>query len=98
MSRLSSELVRHSVDESMSLDRKVIRHKPRTISESICQNELVKNMIIEICYEVMNINANSIYILIKVCLDRYNKYELCAYINSGCSVCFGERSLFLKFM
>ena len=41
---------------------------------------------------------NSIYILIKICLERYNKYKLCAYIDSGCSVCFGKITLFPKFM
>ena len=31
-------------------------------------------------------------------LEGYNKYELCAYIDSGCSVCFGKRSLFPEFI
>ena len=52
----------------------------------------------EICYEVTNTNPNSIYFPINVCLEGYNKYELCPYIDSGCSVCFGKRSLFLEFM
>ena len=52
----------------------------------------------EIFYEATNTNPNSIYIPIKVCLEGYNKYELCAYIDSGCSVCFEKRSLFSEFM
>ena len=52
----------------------------------------------EICYEATNTNPNSIYIPIKVCLEGYNKYELCAYIDGSCSVCFGKRSLFQEFM
>ena len=43
-------------------------------------------------------NPNSIYIPIKICLERYNQYELTAYIDSGCSVCFEKRSVFLEFM
>ena len=52
----------------------------------------------EICYEATNTNPNSIYIPIKVCLEGYNKYELCAHIDSRCSVCFGKRTLFPEFM
>ena len=52
----------------------------------------------EICYEVTNTNTNSIYIPINVCIEGYNKYDLCAYINSGCSVCFKKISLFPEFM
>ena len=52
----------------------------------------------EICYEVTNTNPNSIYIPIKICLKGYNQYELTAYVDSGCSVCFGKRSLFSKLM
>jgi len=44
----------------------------------------------EICYEATNTNPNSIYIPIKVCLEGYNKYELCAYIDSDCFVCFSK--------
>jgi len=55
-------------------------------------------MTMKICYEVTNINPSSIYILINVCLKRYNKYELYAYIDSDCSVCFEKISLFLEFM
>ena len=55
-------------------------------------------MTIEICYEATDTNLNSIYIPIKVCLEGYNKYELCVYIDSCCSVCFGKRSLFSEFM
>ena len=52
----------------------------------------------EICYEATNINPNSIYIPIKICLEGYNPYELTAYIDSSCSMCFGNRSLFSEFM
>ena len=62
------------------------------------RDELVKNMTMEISYEATNTNPNSIYIPIKVCLEGYNKYELCTYIDSGCSVCFGKRTLFPEFM
>ena len=98
MSRMSFEAARPSIDRLTSLDRKVIGYKTRTVSEPIYDDELVKNMTMEICYEATNTNPNSIYIAIKVCLEGYNKYELCTYIDSGCSVCFGKRSLFLEFM
>ena len=55
-------------------------------------------MSMEICYEAANTNPNSSYIPIKVFLEEYNKYELCAYIDSGCSVYFEKRSLFPEFM
>jgi len=95
---MSFEFARLSVDQSMSLDRKIIGYKTRIVSEPIYEDELVKNMTMEICYEATNTNPNSIYIPIKVCLEGYNKYELRAYIDSGCSVCFGKRSLFSEFM
>ena len=98
MSRMSFKFTRPSVDWSMSLERKVYRYKIRTISELIYEDELVKNMTMKICYEVTNTNPNSIYIPINVCLEGYNKYELCAYIDSGCFVCFCKRLLFLEFM
>ena len=82
----------------MSLDRKVIGYKTRTIREPINKDELVKNLTMEICYEATNTNPNSIYVPIKVCLEGYNKYELCAYIDSGCSIYFGKKSLFSEFM
>ena len=82
----------------MSLDRKVIGYKTRTISEPISEDELLKNLTMEICYEATKTNPNSIYIWIKICLEGYNPYKLTAYIDSGCSVCFGKRSLFLEFM
>ena len=81
----------------MSPDRKVIGYKTRTVSEPIYKDELVKNMTIEICYDATNTNLNCIYIPIKVCLKGYNKYELCAYIDSGCSGCFEKRTLFSEF-
>ena len=80
----------------MSLERKVIGYKTRTVSELIYDDELVKNMTMEICYEATNTNPNSIYIPINVCLEGYNKYELCAYINSGCSVCGKELKIHCK--
>jgi len=60
----------------MSLDRKDIGYKNRTVSEPIYEDELVKNMTVEICYEVTYTNPNGIYISINVCLEGYNKYEL----------------------
>ena len=98
MSRMSFEAARPSVNRIMSLDRKIIGYKTRTVSEPIYEDELVKNMTMKICYEATNKNPNSIYIPIKVCLDGYNIYELCAYIDSGCTVCFGKISLFPEFM
>jgi len=44
MSRMSFESARHSVDRSMSLDRKVIGYKTRTISEPIYEDELLKKI------------------------------------------------------
>jgi len=88
MSRMSFEPTRHSVDRSISLDRKVIGYKIRTISEPIYEDELVKNLTMEIWYEATNTNPNSIYIPIKICFEGYNQYELTAYIDSGCSICF----------
>ena len=82
----------------MSLDKKVIGKKMRTISEPICKVELVKNITIEICYKVTNTNSNSIYILINICLDGYTRNELCAYIGSSYSIYFGKRTLFSEFM
>jgi len=98
MSRMSFEPARHSIDRSMSLDRKVIGYKTATITEPIYEDELLKNLTIEICYETTNTNPNSIYILVKICIEGYNEYELNTYIDSGCSVCYGKRSLFLEFM
>ena len=69
MSRMSFEPARYSVYRSMSLDRKVIRYKARTVTEPIYEHELVKNIIIYICYEVANKNPNSIYIPITVCFE-----------------------------
>ena len=88
MSRMSFEPTRHSIDRSMTFDKKVIGFKTRTVSEPIYENELVKTITIKIYYEATNTNPNSIYIPVKGCLEGYNKYELCAYIDSGCSVCF----------
>jgi len=98
MDRMSFKSVRHSVDRSMSLDRKVIGYKTGTVSEPIYEDELLKNLTMAICYEATNTNPNSINIPIKICLEGYNPYELTAYIDSGCSVCFEKRSLFPEFM
>ena len=97
MSRMSFEPTRYSEDRSVSLDRKVIAYKTRTLSEPIYEDEL-KTLTIKICHEATNTNSNSIYIPIKIFLEGYNKYELTAYIDSGSSVCFGKRSQFLEFM
>jgi len=98
MSRMSFEPTRHSVKRSMSLDRKVIGYKARTISEPIYEDEPLKNLTMEICYETTNTNPNSIYIPIKIYLEGYNQYEITTYIDSGCSVRFGKKSLFSEFM
>ena len=82
MSRMSFEPARHSVEQSMSLDRKAIRYKARPISESIYEDELVKNMTMEIHCEVTNTNPNSIF-PIKYIVKGYNQSELCANID-GC--------------
>ena len=95
---MSFEPTSHSIDRSMSLDRKVTRCKTRTVSESIYEDELIKNITTEIRHEVTNANPSSIYFPINVCLEEYNKYELCAYIDSGYSTYFGARSLFSKFI
>ena len=92
---MNFEFTKHSVDQIMSLARKVIGYKTRTVSEPIHEDELVKNMTMEICYETTNINHNSIYIPIKVCLEGYNKYKLCSYIDSGYSVCF-EKNIIIS--
>jgi len=68
MNRMSFESTRFSIDRSMSLDRKVIWYKIRTISEPIYEDELVKNMTMKICYEATNTDPNSIYIPINICL------------------------------
>jgi len=60
MSQMSFEPIRHSIDRSMSLNRKVIGYKIRTIDELIYENELVKNLTMEICYEATHTNPNSI--------------------------------------
>ena len=98
ISRMSFKPIRHSVDRSMSLDKKSHWYKTRTINELIYADELLKTLTMEICYEATNTNPNSIYIPIKICLEGYNQYELTAYIDSDCSVHFGKRLLFSEFM
>ena len=98
ISRMSFESARHNIDGSMSLHRKVIGYKIRTISGPIYENKLVKNLTMDICYEATNTNRNGIYILIKICLEGYNQYELSAYIDSSYFIYFEKRSLFSEFM
>ena len=62
MSRTSFEPVGNNVEWSNSLDIKVIEYEARTISDPIYEDELVKNIIIEIHHEVTNINSNRTYI------------------------------------
>jgi len=78
----------------MSLGKKAIGYKTIIVNEPIYDDELVKNMTMKICYEVTNTNPTSVHIPINVCLEGYNRYELCADNCSDCSVCFGEKSLF----
>jgi len=82
----------------MSLDRKAIGYITKTVTEPSYQDELVKNMSMEICYKFNTIIPNNICIPINTCLEGYNTYEFYAYIDSGCSICFEKGSLFLEFM
>jgi len=68
----------------------------RTVSEPIYEYDLVKNMTMKICDDVTNTSPNSIYIPINVCLEGYNKYELCAFMNSGCSICLGKTIIIFR--
>jgi len=74
----------------MSLARTVIGYKTRTISKPIYEDEFVKNLTIETYYEATNTNPNSMYIPLNICLERYNRSDLCTYINSGCSICISR--------
>ena len=47
MNRMSFEAARPSVDRIMSLGRKIIGSKTRTVSEPIYEDELVKNMTVD---------------------------------------------------
>ena len=50
-------------------------------------------------YEATNSNPKSFCITISIRLEEYKTYELCAYIDSSCFLCFlRKRSLFLEFM
>jgi len=51
ISRMSFESARHSIDRSMSLDRKVIGYQTWTISEPVYEDELLKNLTMETYYE-----------------------------------------------
>ena len=66
------------------------------MSQLVYEDEV--NMQMEACNEIFSTNPNSIYIPIDICIEDYNKYRLCAYIDSGCSTCFGKRSLFPEFL
>jgi len=66
MGRISFEPARNSINQSISLDRKVVGYKTRTISEPIYEDKLVKSMTMEIYYEITNTNLNIVYIPIKV--------------------------------
>ena len=46
---MSFEAVRLNIDQLMSLDRKVIGYKTRTVCEPIYEDELIKNMTMKIC-------------------------------------------------
>ena len=48
MSRISFEPARHNVDQSMSLERKIIGCKARATNEPVYEDELLKNMTMEI--------------------------------------------------
>ena len=72
MSRMSFEVASLSVDRIMSLKRKVIGYKTRTVSEPIYEDELIENITMKIYYEATNTNPNSIYIPITICLEGYN--------------------------
>ena len=83
---MSFEHARRSVNQSISLDRKIIGYKARNGREPICEE--VKNITMEIYEEDTNTNSNGIHTLINVCLERYNKHKLCANIDSGCFTYF----------
>ena len=36
--------------------------------------------------------------VINICLEGFNRYELCAFVDTGCSVCFGKKALFPEFI
>ena len=77
-------------------DRKLIGFKTKTISEPVYEEDEELNMQVEACLRVTN--PNSIYIPIVICIEGFNNYELCAFVDSGCSVCFGKKTLFPEFM
>ena len=60
MNRMSFDTLRHSVDRNMRLDRKVTGYKTRIVSELIYEDELVKNLTMEIYYKATNTNPNRI--------------------------------------
>ena len=72
----------------------MIGYKTKTISEPVYNDE--ENVEIEVCLRVTN--PNSIYISISICLEGFNQYELCAFVDSGCTVCFGKKTLFPDFI
>ena len=50
---MSFEPARHSTDRSMSLNRKVVGYRTKTISESIYEDELVKNMTMKLLMQIL---------------------------------------------
>jgi len=94
MNRMSFEPARHNIDQSTSFDRKVKGYEIRTISEPIYEDELVKNLMMEICYEGTNTNPNSICIPINIYLNGYNRRELRTCIDIGCFVWYEKNHYF----
>ena len=86
-SRINNSSMENNVEK-----RRIKGYVTRTISEPVYEDET--NMRLENCLEITGTNPNSIYISVEICLKEYNEYSLCAYIDSGCSVCFGKRTLF----
>ena len=59
----------------MSLDTKSVIYKRRILNKLLYDDEIVKNMTIEICIEVTYTNPNGICTPKNIYLERYNKYE-----------------------
>ena len=62
MSGMSFEHTRYNIDKSMGLDRKVIKQKTRTTSESIYKDELNKNLTVEIWYKATSTKILIVFI------------------------------------
>jgi len=54
--------IRHSINRSISLDRKVIGYKLGQLVSQYMKINYLKTLTMEICYEATNTNPNSIYI------------------------------------